>query len=470
MRADRAQAIASQLAGFVATLGQDSLPSEVKQDAVWRLSDTIGVALIGARQEHAQAVRSFLEETADSEQATVIGFGVRAPTQIAALANGILAHGADYDDTHGQALVHISSVVVPTALAVAERVGASGPELMMAMIAGAEVGLRIGSPVGQRLLLRGLHVTGIVGPFAAAAAASRLLGLDPVRTAHALGLAGSQAAGLRQGSHDGSWVKRLHSGFAAQAGIIASMLAARGFTGPAEVLEGTYGLYAALLHGESISTEAICKGLGEQWLYPETTYKPYPNGSWNHSSMAAVSEIMQAEGIGYLDIERIDCCLPTVGSAAVCEPRDVRLRPRTGYHMKFSLPYSVAILAVLGHANADDYGPGTLADSRISDLAARVHCRADPGLQPKSFPARVSVTTRDGRRFGADVAAQKGSRENPMTPKEHQDKFRSAAEPSLGPRRAAELARRIEGIWSATDLGGLMSLMTSKESHPPARL
>jgi 2-methylcitrate dehydratase PrpD len=129
--------------------------------------------------------------------------------------------------------------------------------------------------------------------------------------------------------------------------------------------------------------------------------------------------------------------------------------------MKFSLPYSVAILAVLGHANADDYGPATLADSRIRDLAARVHCQADAGLRQTLFPARVSITTTDGRRFDADVPAQKGSRGNPMTREEHQAKFTSAAEPSLGARQTAGLARQIEDIWSASDLGGLVSLMSA---------
>ncbi len=472
MRPDLAQVqgIALKLAEFAAGLDVDSLPGTVRQDATWRLSDCVGVSLIGARQEHAQALRSFLGEAGGHQQLTVIGFGVRVPAPLAGFANGVLAHGADYDDTHGQALLHISSVVGPAALAVAERLGASGAELMTAMIAGAEVGLRIGAPVGHSLLIRGLHPTGIVGPFAAAATASRLLGLDSVRTAHALGLAGSQAAGLRQGSQDGSWVKRLHSGWAAQAGITAAALAARGFTGPAAVLEGRYGLYAALLPGESVPVDATCAGLGELWLYPETTYKPYPSGSWNHASMAAVAQIMQAEGISYPDIERIDCSLPAVGFAAVCEPRDVRLRPQTPYHMKFSLPYSVAILAVLGHANADDYIPATLADPRISDLAARVQCQADPRLEPRSFPARVSVTTTDGRRFAAEVTAQKGSRENPMTRQEHEEKFLSAARPGLGSGQAAELARQIDRVWSAPALDGLMRLMsTGKDGSEDSR-
>lgn len=457
-----APAIALQLADFVAGIQPSSIPADVSHDAIWRLSDTIGVALVGARLEHSGALRSFLDDAGGGGPCTVIGFGVRAPAQIAALVNGALAHGADFDDTHGQALLHISSVVVPTALALGERAGASGADLMTAVIVGAEAGLRIGLPVGKRLLLRGLHPTGIVGPFAAAATASRLLSLDPARTAHALGLAGSEAAGLRQGSHDGSWAKRLHPGWAAQAGILAALLAARGFTGPAEVLEGGYGLYAALLHGEPVDTESVCRDLGERWLYPETTYKPYPNGSWNHTAMGAVAEIMRAEGIGYPDIERIDCTLPEAGYTAVCAPRDVRLNPKTAYHMKFSLPYSIAILAVLGHVNPDDYVPSTLADRRISDLAARVYCRADPAMPPTSFPARIRVTTRDGRTFAADVAAQKGSRGNPMTPEDHRDKFLNAAEPALGAGPAGELGQRIEGIWSASDPNELTDLM----AHP----
>jgi 2-methylcitrate dehydratase PrpD len=469
MRPDPVQVegIAPKLAEFASGLDRSSLPDVVMQDATWRLSDCIGVSLIGARQEHAQALRSYLGEAGLQGPSTVIGFGMRVSAQLAGFANGVLAHGADYDDTHGEALLHISSVVGPAALAVAERVGASGSELMTAMIAGAEVGLRIASPVGHKLLVRGLHPTGIVGPFAAAATASRLLGLDSARTAHALGLAGSQAAGLRQGSQDGSWVKRLHSGWAAQAGITAAALAARGFTGPGAVLEGIYGLYAALLPGESFSADMICEGLGERWLYPETTYKPYPNGSWNHASMSAVAQIMHTERISYADIGRIDCSLPPVGFVAVCQPRDVRLRPKTAYHMKFSLPYSVAILTVLGHANADDYSPATLTDSRISSLAARVHCHADPQLEPRSFPARVSITTTDGRRFSADVKAQKGSKENPMTRGEHEEKFLGAAEPSLGSGQAAELAGQIDQIWSAPFLGPLISLVAARQAGGP---
>jgi 2-methylcitrate dehydratase PrpD len=234
------------------------------------------------------------------------------------------------------------------------------------------------------------------------------------------------------------------------------------------VLEGTYGLYAALLGDGEVVTERIGTDLGTRWMYPETTYKPFANGSWNHASMEGVAIIMRSAGIGYSDITRIDCELPPIGIAAVCEPRAMRLNPKTPYHLKFSLPYAVAMLAVNGHVHASDFNADILADARISDLASRVYCHPDDSLDPNVFPARVSLTTADGRTYSHFVVSQKGSPGNSLSEDEHLEKLTGAAEPYLRRDEAEQLFEVITSMWSAPSLGQLTQILAKASDESQA--
>jgi len=454
--------LSRKLAEHFSRLRPEDLPDPVVKDARWRLVDTVGVALAGSTMDYAKIVADVVGELGGNEQATAIGFERRLPVTAAAFVNAAYAHGPDYDDTHSVAMVHIGCLCVPAALAMAERTGASGAEMLTALVAGAEVGLRIGAAAPHRFHHRGYHATGVVGPFTAAMTASQLLRLDGIRTANALGLAGSQASGLLQGLHDGTWVKRLHPAWTVQAGLMAALLAERGFTGPVEVLEGWAGLFSVLLHSDPgpIDLNSIVEGLGSQWLLPDTTFKPYTNGAWNHSSMDAVIGIMRREGIAHDAIARIDATVPMECVPIVCEPRELKLHPATPYHMKFSLPYSVAILAVLGHTDVTDYTEEIHADPRIADLAGRVHCHGDPGMAPENFPARVTLETRDGRHFELDMPAQRGGPGNPMPDDDHRSKFRSNARPVLGEERTEELLAAMESIWQAASVKEITRLIS----------
>jgi 2-methylcitrate dehydratase PrpD len=452
-----------RLAAFCTELRPEKLPEHVRDDARWRTMDTLGVALAGSRMDFSDSVRHVFRTMAGAPEATALGMSDRLPAPHAAFVNAAAAHGPDYDDTHSVAMVHIGCLVVPAALAMAERTGASGAQTLTALVAGAEVGLRIGAAAPHRFHMRGYHATGVVGPFAAAAVAGSLLHLDADRLADAFGLAGSQAAGLLVGLHDGSWVKRLHPAWSVQAGLTAALLAERRFLGPRQVLESPWGLYGVLLHGdpEPVDAEAVVADLGERWLLPATTYKPYSSGAWNHSSMDAVRSILAQTGLDHRDIARIEVRVPAECIPVVCEPREAKIHPATPYHMKFSLPYSVAILAVRGHADIDDYSEEVLADAEIRDLAARIECAADPSLSPEGFPARVVVHTRDARRFEHSVAAQRGGPGNPMTPDDHRAKFRANAEPSLGAARRAQLMDAVEGAWELDRVDRLARLLIS---------
>ena len=462
MAVDVSLSLSRRLGEHFSRLRPEDLPEAVIRDARWRLVDTLGVALAGSTMDYARIVGDVIGDLGGNEQASAIGFERRLPVTAAGFVNAAYAHGPDFDDTHSVAMVHIGCLAVPAALAMAERVGASGADMLTALVAGAEVGLRIGAAAPHRFHHRGYHATGVVGPFTAAVAGARLLGLDGGQTANAMGLAGSQASGLLQGLQDGSWVKRLHPAWTVQAGLMAALLAQRGFTGPVEVLEGRAGLFNVLLHSDPgpIDLESIAAGLGSVWLLPDTTFKPYTNGAWNHSSMDAAIGIMRRESVAYEAVERIDVTVPMECIPIVCEPREIKLHPATPYHMKFSLPYSVAILAVLGHTDVGDYTPEVHADPRIADLASRVHCHGDPAMTPENFPARVTLDTRDGRHFELDMPAQRGGPGNPMSAADHRSKFRSNARPVLGEERTEELLAAMESIWQAASVKDITRLIS----------
>lgn len=459
------QTLSERLAHFSSGLDAGALPRAVVADATHRVLDAVGVGIAARNSDFAPAVFEVTTASGGSEEATILGFGGQAPAPAAAFANGALVSGEDFDDMHSVAMVHISSVVVPTLLAMGQRVHPSPELALAALVAGAEIGLRIGAAAPHRFILRGLHGTGVCGPFASAAVAARLLELDEEQTTNALGIAGSQSAGLMQGVLDGTWVKRLHAGWAAQSGITAALFAREGFTGPREVLEGRGGLYAALLGEDAgaVDLASVTASLGDDWLLPTTSYKGYPSGAWTHASMDGVAQLMAAHGIAPPGIDRIECTLPADAIPVVCEPRATKLNPNSPYHAKFSLPFSVALRAVLGHATLADYSDVTLADPRVIDLAARVQCIADRELPNDGFPARVTILTRDGERFATDLLMQRGSPQSPMSRDDHLTKFRQNTAEVLGDAASAELEEWITSMWTGADWDRLASLL-----GPPA--
>ena len=458
--------ISQTLAEWAAGLTAADLPSHVIDDARWRFVDMVGVCLAGSRDDAAGSIARVAAGMGGERQATVVAFGTRLPAPLAAWANAAIGHGPDYDDTHGAATVHISNVAIPASLAAAEALGASGTGCLVAFAAGSEVALRIG--VGaqpQQFHRRGLHGTGIAGPFAAAVIGSKLLHLDKDHMAHALGMAGSQSSGLLQAVIDGSWSKRLQPGWACQAGLMIALMAREGFTGPTEVLEGRFGLFNALLHNddEAVHLGRITDGLGSRWLLPDTTYKPWPNGAANHSAMDGVAAIMNERRLTAYDIERVDVFVPSSFIPLVCEPREAKLNPATPYHVKFSLPYSVALVAVRGSLEADDFNATLLLDGVVREFASRVFCHADPSMTPDYWPARVEVVTRSGDRVIRDVPRQRGGPGNPMPPAEHRRKFLNNTLPTLGEASADRLLNALENIWDEPDIRSTMMLTAASK-------
>lgn len=239
--------LAERLASFAAGLTFDAVPAAVVESVRLRVLDVLGIALAASREGWAPSVLATVEAATGRGDSTVIGSKLTTAAPFAILANGTLAHGLDFDDTHARSITHASAVIVPTVLALGEAHGLDGRRVVTAAVAGYEAIARLGMAAPGAFHARGWHATGVCGTLAAALVAGRCLGLDAGRLVAALGVAGSFASGLLEFLEDGSWVKRLHPGWAGHAGAMAAALARGGFTGPATVLEGRFGLYRSFV-------------------------------------------------------------------------------------------------------------------------------------------------------------------------------------------------------------------------------
>lgn len=416
--------LSRHLARFAAGLRFDAIPPEVVADVRLRLLDTVGVCVASVGMDYARAALDTVLEQGGHPQATLYGSPELTSAAWAAFYNGALAHGNDYDDTHAAAIMHVSGVIIPTVLALAERLDASGADAITAAVAGYETGIRIGMAAPAAFHARGFHATSVCGVFAAAVAASRLLGLDAVRTAHAIGIAGSQASGSLEFLADGAWTKRMHPGWAAHAGVLAAQLAARGYTGPASVLEGRYGLFRAYAGAEPPASDAMAATLGRDWEVLNVDFKPYPCGHISHPYMDCARELRDRHGFAPADIASIELRVPAAAVPILCEPLADKLRPASSYAARFSLPYAVAVVLVAGRAGIDEFSEQRIRDPEVLAVAARARYVVDASLPfPGAFPGWVRITLADGRLLESRRDTSRGSRETPMTLAELREKF-----------------------------------------------
>lgn len=403
--------------------GMEAAPPGVRRVAKWHLLDALGVGLAAARL----GVVDFAVEEALSypapEEAGILGYPTRHPAPMAALANGALIHGLDFDDTHAAAILHGSAAVLPAALAVSEVVDADLDTAVDAFVVGLETATRVGAAATRKFHVRGFHATSVVGIFGGTLAACRLLGLDAPTTTDALGVAGSQASGLLEFLYTASLTKPLHPGWAGLAAVMAARLAARGATGPATVLEGGWGVYRAYAD-TAVDTEPVTAGLGEHWEATRMTVKPYPVCQYSHATLDAVQLLP-----GYLApdrIERIDVGLPKDSLDVVAEPREARLRPRTTHEAKFSVQWNVATLVLDGYVGVDHFTHEQLARTDVAELAAKVsvHRRPFDGALAEA-PGHVRVTMRGGGTLLRTVTSSSATPGRPVDEPAVLDKFLS---------------------------------------------
>jgi 2-methylcitrate dehydratase PrpD len=453
------------LAEFTAGLQSAHVPADTRERALHLMLDAIGCALAARREDFALRLAPAIASLAgegEGGQAAVIGFERRLPLRDAVWLNGVLMHGLDYDDTHMAGVVHLTVGVLPAVLGLAAQRRASGEAALLAYIAGIEAGARIASVVKGGLHAQGFHPTGVIGAFSSAVAVGKLLGLSAAQLVAAQGIALSMASGNLQFLEDGAWTKRLHPGWAAQAGLQAALLAAHDIPAPTAPYEGRFGLFRAYLGPELQARSDIAlgsAGLGQVWELENVAVKPFPMCHFVHAA-ADAAIALHAQGVQPSQVQRIDALMPAGTMPVVCEPIDAKRRPGSDYEAKFSLPYAVASGLMRGRLGLQELLPAAFTDPAARSLMDRVHCEVDPDATfPKHYGAALRVTLADGRVIVQREPVNRGHAERPLSNAEVRRKFHDNATLHFSASHADAVQAMLLDLPRLADVRPLANLM-----------
>ena len=450
--------ITTNLAAFSAGIRPDRLPPAVMARARDLVLDLIG-SIVRARHD-ADSTPSLIAAVRALGLAggsgTVFGATGCYTALGAALLNGALGHSLDFDDTHAAGSLHPGCVVIPAALAAAELQGASGSDVLAAIIAGYDVACRLALalPAADHFA-RGFQPTSTCGVFGAAAAAARVFGLDPAATEAALGIALSQSAGSPQYVVNGAWTKRFQVGWAAMSGLAAASLARERFLGPVEALEGKHGF---LQRSPTADPTRAVRALGSRFEIMQTGVKPYPSCRFGHAGIDAALAFRTEMDLDPARIERVTYGTSALGLRLIGEPAGKRQDPRTVVDGQFSGPFVIAAALAKGAVTWDSYA--LLHEPAIRALMSRITCEPDEEAQAE-FPGNMSgrLTVRaGGRSWERMVQVPKGEPATFLTDAELRTKFTLLTAPALGRDGAHELASAVLALEGAANLGELARL------------
>jgi 2-methylcitrate dehydratase PrpD len=452
--------VTALLGRFVSTLDWDEVPSHIRQLMPVLLVDVVRAAAAGHNRDWTKKVRELYRRHDSDRRASVLFTDLQIDIAKAAFVNGVASGSLDWDDSHVAAIIHPGVVVWPAALAMAQVTGATGRELLTAVLAGYETAIRIGMAIQPAHSLRGFQGTPTCGAFGAAAACARLLGLSPERTRDALGIAATFACGLSQFFVSGSDIKRFHAGKAAANGIEAALLAHAGLTGPHDAIEGVQGFARAF--SDRFDPEVAVTGLGATFHTGLISLKPHA-GSVRMQSAIEAAAVLARQG---LDMELVSTVEIGVHPAMVGKLTENS--PIDNQQAQLSTPFAVAMALVLGQERT---GPLTLSiddfercmqDPRIRNLSATISCKVDAQVEQlttaEAVPARVTCLLKDGSRREHFIEHPKGCPQNPMTQQEVSQRFLTIAAPLLGAGACEDWlaqARQVERLSSLTSLFSL---------------
>ncbi len=451
------------LAQFAATLQFDDIPVEVIDHIKLSILDSIGVCLHGVTLPWTQHVQAMVEAEGARAEASIFGSGKKTSAANAVLVNSTAGHAFELDDIHKESIIHPGSLAFPVALALAEaQDSASGQALITAIVAGYEVGARVGNAATVRLLLNGFHPQGTSGAFVAAATAARMLGLDADRTLHCLGIVGSQAGGL-MAAQEGAMVKRLHSGRAAQSGIYSAQLAQRGFTGVEDVLEAAYGGYL-VTHSDNPAPDKLTAGLRSVWEVSNVGFKQYAAVTSIHTALDALLQIIRDNGLNADDIAAVDVAISE--ATYVHCAWEYKAQGLTAAQM--NLYFGLAMIAIDGNAFVDQYRQDRLQDPAVLDFIGRITAQIDPEIEAMGaafrHAARVSVRTQDGRTLNAEILNRRGSAENPLSAEDVERKFREVVRSCLPAAQIEELIGLVQRLEDQPTVDELIRIMAAPAS------
>ena len=413
--------IAQRLGAYFSSLRYEDLPRSLIGKVKTYVLDWIGSAVAGAREMPTKIMLSIASELGKTTaESTIIPTGDGGTVLMAALINGASSHVKEMDDLHRPSIFHPAAPIMPAALAACEKVHGSGKDLIMAVLAGYEVGIRAALAAGKSHYAL-WHTTATCGTFGAAAAAAKALQLDQQEFTWALGSAGTQASGLWQFLEDGAMSKQLHTAKAAFNGLLAALLAKEGLSGPHRIFEGNKGFLKATLAGYDMSY--LTDNLGHTFYTEQNSLKYFASCGHTHTAVQAALDLRAqlAQDISSINSIRVYLYAQAIDLLGQVEPS-------SPYLAKFHIPFCVANALCYGHVGIEDFCVQRLQEGKIKHLISLTSLHEDPAfssLYPRQWPARVEILLKDGQILKAESHHPKGDPENPLSERELIEKFKT---------------------------------------------
>lgn len=442
----------------------DDLPRETVEVTKRCIIDTLACLIAGSTAPGCKETVEYVKGDGGREESTILVYGGKVPSSNAVMANSTMARALDFDDVQEAAGLHSSATMVPTALAMAEKIGKlSGKDFITAIALGADLSCRM------RLAPKfGSGITGwsseTYGPFGAAAVAAKILRLDEERLWNAMGLALSQAASSLQCFVDGTLAVRLQQGLSARAGIVSVLLAQKGLTGARNVLEGRYGFYPVYFNNEYDASK-LTKDLGKRFEGTYVSVKPFPSCKFTHGPIAATLSLLSEHAIQPEEIAQITVEVNQSAYNLCCEPRERKIVPQTIIDAQFSIPYTVGVAVVKRDVFIDDFTLKAIKDASVLRIADKVMPKVSPELGKMDLtvaPSIVEIKTLGNKKYSKRIDYVKGHPNNPVTIQDCIEKLEKCVSFSAIPlrkeniRKLSELVYRIEEIDDVTKMTRLL--------------
>lgn len=441
-----------EIVAFVTETAASAIPDDVLHASKRCVLDFLGVAIAASDQPAVTTARATFEQLGGQPQATAIGSELRLRCTDAAAVNGVAGHAFDFDDTHVPTILHPTTPLLAAGFAVAEWQGRTGSDLLAAHALGYELGARTALAMHPGHYDRGWHVTGTAGTLAAAGVAARLLGLTGERALASLGVAATQASGHRE--HFGTMTKPFHAGHAASGGVLAALLAARGFSAAPDPLQGRRGMFAVM--SGSGSADELVDGLGTRWEIFRNGVKPYACGVVAHPAIDAVHRLRTEAGVRADEVDEIEISVHPL----VVELTGHR-EPRTGLEGKFSVAFACAIVLLDGSASEHDFSDANVRRPDVQDLMRRIRATPTDGTAQTAATARLRDRT--GGTHSIEVRHARGTPDNPLDDAGIAEKFHALVDDVLTRERADALERR---VWAIEGEDRLADLLRLASVHP----
>jgi 2-methylcitrate dehydratase PrpD len=385
--------VSERLGAWLSGLAPAEVPPAAVTAARRLVMDVLGLCVAARHEDYVQAM---LGATDRGGACTAFGHPGGFGALDAALVNGTAAHGEDFDDTFEGGPVHSGAVVVPAVLAACEREGLEGDRFLLGVASGAELMCRLGLVTPKAIHAAGFHPTAVLGTLAATGAVCATLRLDARQTVDAIGIAGSMAAGIIEYLADGAWTKRMHAGWAAQAGIRAALMGRSGFLGPRTVLEGTHGLFKAFAPSGKPDFAVLLDALGERWVMQDIAFKPYACGTMTQPYIDCAIALAE-RGVDSAQIATIVCKVGEGTVHRLWDPLAVKHAPPTPYAAKFSTPFCMAVAFFDRRAGFDQFTQSRIHDPAVLGLARKIYYEVDPQNEyPANFTGHLRATLQDG--------------------------------------------------------------------------